>query len=74
MYLEPGDVRAYPEAIRAILDADLIILGPGSLYTSIMPNLLVRDIAQAIRVQPGAQSLCVQRRHSARRDGSLFGG
>jgi uncharacterized cofD-like protein len=49
VYLEPGDVRPYPEAIRAILDADMIILGPGSLYTSIMPNLLVRDIAQAIR-------------------------
>ncbi len=47
--LEPGDVRAYPEAIRAILEADMIILGPGSLYTSIMPNLLVRDIAQATR-------------------------
>jgi uncharacterized cofD-like protein len=49
VYLEPGDARAYPEAIRAILDADLIVLGPGSLYTSIIPNLLVRDIAQAIR-------------------------
>jgi uncharacterized cofD-like protein len=49
VYLEPGDVRAYPEAIRAILDADLLILGPGSLYTSIVPNLLVRDIAEAVR-------------------------
>jgi uncharacterized cofD-like protein len=49
VYLQPDDVRPYPEAIRAILDADLIILGPGSLYTSIMPNLLVRDIAEAIR-------------------------
>jgi uncharacterized cofD-like protein len=49
VYLEPGDVRPYPEAIRAILDADMIVLGPGSLYTSIMPNLLVRNIVQAIR-------------------------
>ena len=49
VYLQPDDVRPYPEAIRAVLDADLIILGPGSLYTSIMPNLLVRDIAQAVR-------------------------
>ena len=49
VYLEPGDVRPYPETIRAILDADMIVLGPGSLYTSIMPNLLVRDIVQAIR-------------------------
>jgi len=53
VYLEPGDVHPYPEAIRAILDADLIILGPGSLYTSIMPNLLVRDIAQAVRSSRG---------------------
>jgi uncharacterized cofD-like protein len=50
VYLEPGDVRPYPEAIRAILDADLVVLGPGSLYTSVMPNLLVHDITQAIRV------------------------
>jgi uncharacterized cofD-like protein len=49
VYLEPGDVRAYPEAISALLQADLIILGPGSLYTSIIPNLLVREIAQAAR-------------------------
>ncbi len=49
VYLEPGDVRPYPEAIRAILDADLLVLGPGSLYTSIVPNLLVRDIAEAVR-------------------------
>jgi len=48
VYLEPDDVRAYPEAVRAILEADLIIAGPGSLYTSILPNLLVREIAQAI--------------------------
>ena len=49
VYLDPVDVRPYPEAIRAILDAELIVLGPGSLYTSIMPNLLVRDIVQATR-------------------------
>ncbi len=47
--LEPDDVPAYPGAIRAILDADLIVLGPGSLYTSLLPNLLVRDLAEAIR-------------------------
>jgi len=48
VYLEPEDVPAYPESIRAILDADLIVLGPGSLYTSLMPNLLVRDLAEAV--------------------------
>ncbi len=35
--------------MRAILDADMIIIGPGSLYTSILPNLLVPDIAHAVR-------------------------
>ena len=48
VYLEPEDVPAYPVAIRAILDADLIVIGPGSLYTSVLPNLLVPDLAQAL--------------------------
>ncbi len=48
VYLEPENAPAYPEAIRAILDADLIVAGPGSLYTSVLPNLLVDDLTQAI--------------------------
>jgi uncharacterized cofD-like protein len=47
--LTPDNVRAYPETIRAILDADLIVLGPGSLYTSILPNLLIDSIPAALR-------------------------
>jgi uncharacterized cofD-like protein len=47
--LKPEDVDAYVESLQAIRDADLIIIGPGSLYTSILPNLLVRDIANALR-------------------------
>lgn len=47
--LEPPDVRAYPPTVRAILQADLIVIGPGSLYTSILPNLLVPDLLQALR-------------------------
>jgi uncharacterized cofD-like protein len=49
VHLEPNDAPAYPEAIRALLAADLIVIGPGSLYTSILPNLLVPEIADAIR-------------------------
>jgi uncharacterized cofD-like protein len=49
VFLRPERVRAYPGALRAILSADLILAGPGSLYTSILPNLLVEDITQAIR-------------------------
>jgi uncharacterized cofD-like protein len=52
VYLRPEDPAAYPEAVSAIADADMIIIGPGSLYTSIMPNLLVRGITQAIRASP----------------------
>jgi uncharacterized cofD-like protein len=49
VFLQPDDAPAYPGALRAILDADLIVAGPGSLYTSILPNLLVRDIVEAVR-------------------------
>lgn len=48
VYLDPDAPPAYPGAIRAILEADLIVIGPGSLYTSVLPNLLVPDIARAI--------------------------
>ncbi|MDI3538056.1 MAG: hypothetical protein PWP12_362 [Bacillota bacterium] len=47
--LDPPDSRPLPEALEAIAQADLIVLGPGSLYTSVIPNLLVRGIAEAIR-------------------------
>lgn len=53
VYLEPDDVPAYPKAVRAILEADLIVAGPGSLYTSVLPNLLVREIAQAVAASRG---------------------
>lgn len=47
-WIEPENVSANPEAIRAILNADLLLMGPGSLYTSILPNLLVPGIASAV--------------------------
>ncbi len=50
VYLEPEHVPAYPGVVRAILEADLIIAGPGSLYTSVLPNLLVEEIQQALAV------------------------
>jgi len=46
--LSSRGVRALPKAIEAIKHADLILLGPGSLYTSILPNLLIPEIAAAI--------------------------
>ncbi|MEO9255635.1 MAG: 2-phospho-L-lactate transferase CofD family protein, partial [Tepidiformaceae bacterium] len=48
LFLNPPDAEAHPDAVRAILDADLVVIGPGSLYTSIMPNLLVGGIQKAL--------------------------
>jgi len=46
--LRPRHVRPLPEVLEAIRQADLILIGPGSLYTSILPNLLVSGVAEAI--------------------------
>ena len=48
LFTEPAHCKGLPEAITAIGEADLIILGPGSLYTSVIPNLLVDGIVDAI--------------------------
>lgn len=48
IYLEPEKCRPLPEALAAIEQADVITVGPGSLYTSLLPPLLVEDVAQAI--------------------------
>lgn len=48
VYLSPEEVRPLPETIDAINQADLIVFGPGSLYTSILPTILVRKIRQAV--------------------------
>lgn len=48
MALKPADPDANPEALSAIEDANMIVLGPGSLYTSVIPNLLVPEVAQTI--------------------------
>lgn len=49
VWLDPADATPLAEAVSAIEKADLIVLGPGSLYTSVLPNLLIRPIAEAIR-------------------------
>ena len=55
VYFNPPHPAAYPDAIRAILEADLIVIGPGSLYTSVLPNLLVEDISRSIRSSRAAK-------------------
>ena len=49
VYLNPTNCKALPEVIEAIKEADGIIIGPGSLYTNVIPNLLVNGVARAIR-------------------------
>jgi uncharacterized cofD-like protein len=48
VFLKPAEAVATPDAIRAIREAQIVVLGPGSLYTSIIPNLLIHDITDAI--------------------------
>jgi uncharacterized cofD-like protein len=57
VFLRP-EPKILPEARKAILDADLIVLGPGSLYTSVVTNLLVKGMAEAIR-KSGAKKVYV---------------
>ncbi|HUI83334.1 MAG TPA: uridine diphosphate-N-acetylglucosamine-binding protein YvcK [Candidatus Binatia bacterium] len=50
--MAPANARALPRALEAIGSADLITIGPGSLFTSLVPNLLVRDVSRAIAGSP----------------------
>ncbi len=52
VWLSPEGVAAGDDAVRAIGEADLLVIGPGSLYTSILPSLLLPEIAQAVRTTP----------------------
>ncbi|MCH5211666.1 MAG: YvcK family protein [Oscillospiraceae bacterium] len=49
VFIDPEDAKPVKSAVRAISDADIIVLGPGSLYTSVIPNLLVSGITDIIR-------------------------
>jgi uncharacterized cofD-like protein len=49
LWLEPNDAPAFPPALKAVLNADMIVVGPGSLYTSLLPNLLVEDLLGAVK-------------------------
>lgn len=58
VFLKPQQIKPLPESIRAIREADLITLGPGSLYTSVIPNLLVPELAEEI-IQSKAKKVYV---------------
>ena len=57
--LHPGKCLPLPDALQAIAGADLITLGPGSLYTSVIPNLLVEGMPEAIRRSPAVKAYFV---------------
>ena len=59
VFLDIADVPAYEPVLAALRDADLIVLGPGSLYTSLIPNLLVRDITAAVEASSAEKLLIV---------------
>ncbi|MDS1030626.1 YvcK family protein [Bacillota bacterium LX-D] len=76
VFLSPDSCSALPQAVEAIREAEVVVLGPGSLYTSIIPNLLVKDIADALRetkapiiyvcnimTQPGETEACTAAGH-----------
>ena len=50
VFIEPANTRANPEAVRALIEADLIVVGPGSLYTSVLPNVLVRELGDSLAI------------------------
>ncbi|GAA0307742.1 putative cofD-like protein [Gracilibacillus halotolerans] len=49
VFLKPNPVFPLPEAVNAVLEADLVVISPGSLYTSILPNLIVPQIVDALK-------------------------
>jgi uncharacterized cofD-like protein len=57
--IEPNNPSAFPPVIQAILAADMIVIGPGSLYTSLLPNLLVPDLLAAIRASAAMKAYVV---------------
>ncbi|HEV2028291.1 MAG TPA: gluconeogenesis factor YvcK family protein [Candidatus Dormibacteraeota bacterium] len=72
VFLKPDGAQINPEAAQAILNAELIIIGPGSLYTSIMPNLLVEGMVEAIKASPALKVyICNLAAQSGETDGYM---
>jgi hypothetical protein len=72
VYLEPEQAPAYPDAVRAILSADLIVAGPGSLFTQRPAEPAGAGHSERVARVRRRQNLCVQRGNPARRNGRLY--
>ncbi len=70
VWLDPGNPPSFPPTLQAILNAELIIVGPGSLYSSIIANLLVPDLVEAIHVSKACKMyICNVATQSGETDG-----
>jgi uncharacterized cofD-like protein len=52
LYLEPAEATACPEAVEAVRSADAVVLGPGSWFTSVLPHLMLPELAKAVAASP----------------------
>ena len=68
----PHDPPAVPEAVEAVLDADWVVLGPGSWFSSVIPHLLVPELLDALIDDQGPQGALAQPRAAARRNRGLL--
>src|SRR5438874_7504020 len=59
VFLKPDNAELNPEAAMAIMNAEVIVIGPGSLYTSILPNLMVPGMMHAIKASPALKVFVV---------------
>ena len=73
VYLSPQEVKPLPETIQAIMDADLIVFGPGSLYTSILPTILVQAIRDAVMACTAKKVYICNLDNTSRRNIRIFG-
>ena len=72
VHLVPHDPPAVAEAVKAVLDADWVVLGPGSWFSSVIPHLLVPDLLDALTVTKARKSALAQPRAAAGRNGWLL--
>ncbi|MGN0519270.1 MAG: 2-phospho-L-lactate transferase CofD family protein, partial [Candidatus Fimenecus sp.] len=64
VFINPSNCRTAPGVVDAIKDADAIILGPGSLYTNVIPNLLIKNVAKSIRESKAFKIYIPNNRHA----------
>ena len=58
--------------MQTILESDMIVLGPGSLFTSILPNIVIKEIGQALLETKAENRLCLQYHDPTWGDGTLY--